>query len=169
MNPYQGLVKQLDVPEGRSVPTELGHRGLRAVAIGRDDLRDDVDGINASIELIQRTRGGGWPTGPVTDDEDYVDLVWHELEFREGYSYSYVLRDAEGAYLGCLYLYPVGRRALLTEETLRFDVDVSWWVTPAAYERGDYALVYEAVREWIGGVLPFDAPLYSNREIPGEP
>ena len=165
MNPYRGLVKQLDVA-GRSVPTELAYRGLRAVAISRDDLRDDVDGINASIDLIARTRGGGWPTGPVTDDEDYVDLVWHELEFREGYSYTYVLRDAGGTYLGCLYLYPVGRRLPLSEETLGHDVDVSWWVTPTAYERGDYALVYEALGEWLGGVLPFEAPLFSNREIP---
>ena len=40
-------------------------------------------GINASLDLIQQTRGGNWPEGPVTEEFNYVDLVWHELEFRE--------------------------------------------------------------------------------------
>ena len=164
-----GLVKSLDLPAGFRPPRHLAHEDIRASALTRADLDEDVAGINASIDLIARTRGGGWPTVPVTPEDNYTDLVWHELEFREGYSYSYVLRDEAGAYLGCLYLYPVGRRVPLSEETLGFDVDVSWWVTPAAYERGDYALVFEAVREWIGGVLPFASPLYSNREIPGDP
>jgi hypothetical protein len=44
--------------------------------------------------------------------------------------------------------------------------NLNWWVTSTAYERGDYALVYEAVGDWIGGALPFDAPLYPNLEIP---
>jgi hypothetical protein len=28
-----------------------------------------VRGINASLDLIRRTRGGTWPTGPVTEEE----------------------------------------------------------------------------------------------------
>ena len=31
-------------------------------------LSDGDRGINASIELIQATRGGDWPTGPVAED-----------------------------------------------------------------------------------------------------
>ena len=87
-------------------------------------------GINASLELIRRTRGGSWPTEPVTEEFNYVDLVWHECEFREGDSFSYAVYDAGGQYLGCCYLYPLGRRTPLTEELIAFDVDVSWWVTP---------------------------------------
>jgi hypothetical protein len=33
-------------------------------------------------------------------------------------------------YVGCCYLYPVGRRTPLTEQMLAHDVDVSWWVRP---------------------------------------
>ena len=65
------------------------HEDLVARAITRADLGDDVRGINASIALIQRTRGGGWPTEPVTEELNFVDLVWHELEFREGASVTY--------------------------------------------------------------------------------
>jgi hypothetical protein len=86
-----------------------------------------VQGINASIELIRRTRGSSWPTEPVSVDFGYVDEIWHECEFREGGSFTYAVYDSRGQYPGCCYLYPMGRRTPLTEELLTYDVDVSWW------------------------------------------
>jgi len=162
----RGFVKSLDLPSGFVAPTELAYEDIRARAISRADLREDVKGINASIELIQRTRGGGWPTDPVTEDFNYVDLVWHELEFRDGHSFTYAVYDVDGQYLGCCYLYPLGRRTTLTEELLRHDVDVSWWVTPSAYDRGYYAKLYTALQQWVTQEFPFTAPYYSNIEIP---
>jgi len=166
---YYGLVKSLDLPAGWMPPTELEYDDIRARAISRADLQDDVQGINSSIELIQRTRGGGWPTEPVTADVNYVDLVWHELEFREGYSFTYAVYDSRGHYLGCCYLYPVGRRTPLTEELLTCDVDVSWWVTPDAYEHGYYSKLYAALQHWIETAFPFKVAYYSNSEVPGLP
>jgi hypothetical protein len=163
---FRGLVKTLDLPSSFIAPTELKYDDIRARAISRADLRDDVDGINVSIELIERTRGGGWPTRPVSDDFDYVDLVWHELEFRERYSFTYVARDVHDRYLGCCYLYPLGRRTPLTKELLRSDVDVSWWVTPRAYQAGYYAKMYIALQHWVTGAFPFKKPHFSNAEIP---
>jgi hypothetical protein len=163
---YRGLVKSLDLPPGFVAPTELAYEDIRARAISRADLQDDVQGINASIELIQRTRGGGWPTEPVSEEFNYVDLVWHELEFREGYSFTYAVYDAAGQYLGCCYLYPMGRRTELTKDLLKHEVDVSWWVTPAAYAQGYYAKLYAALRRWVGDAFPFTMPYYSNIEIP---
>jgi hypothetical protein len=139
---------------------------LDARVLSREHLADDVAGINASLELIARTRGGGWPTEPVTEAVDLVDLVWHELEFRDGYSFSYAVYDAGGRYLGCCYLYPLGRRTELSAGLLDYDVDVSWWVTPTAYERGDYEKLYAALRHWMATEFPFWRPYYSNREIP---
>jgi hypothetical protein len=46
------------------------------------------------------------------------------------------------------------------------DVDVSWWVTPAAYQRGYYDKVYAALQNWIAGEFPFSRPYYSNIAIP---
>jgi hypothetical protein len=148
------------------VPRNLAHGDVRARAITRDDLHEDVAGINASLDLIRRTRGGKWPTGPVTEDGNYADLVWHEVEFRDGSSYTYTLRDAADGYLGCLYLYPMGGRTPLTEELLAHDVDVSWWVTTEAYEAGWYPKAHTAVRAWLAEDLPFNAPFFSNRELP---
>ena len=169
---YHGLVKRLDLPAGWMPPAGLEYDDIRARAIGRADLHDDVLGINASIGLIQRTRGGRWPVEPVSDDYNFVDLVWHECEFREGDSFTYAVYDSRGHYLGCCYLYPMGRRTPLTEELLTYDVDVSWWVTPGGYEQGYYTKLYTALRYWIDRAFPFTKAYYSNTEIPelpGEP
>ncbi|HZC69234.1 MAG TPA: hypothetical protein VE442_00930 [Jatrophihabitans sp.] len=165
-----GLVKRLSVPAGWSAPAALTYDDIRASALSREHLQDDVRGINASLDVIRRTRGGSWPTGPVDEDFNYVDLVWHECEFRDGGSYAYAVYDGAGQYLGCCYLYPMGGRTTLTEELLDHDVDVSWWVTPDGYARGYYAMLYRALRHWIETAFPFSNPYYSNREIPsGEP
>jgi len=115
---YHGLVKRLDLPAVWRPPTELEYDDIRARAISRADNDDDVEGINASMELIRRTRGGNWPAEPVSVDFNFVDEVWHECEFREGDSFTYAVYDSRGHYLGCCYLYPMGRRAPLTEELL---------------------------------------------------
>ena len=163
---YDGLVKSLSVPDGWNAPTELTYQGIRAVALTRDHLSDDVRGINASLDLIRRTRGGPWPTEPVTEDFNYVDLVWHECEFRERESFTYAVYDDEDHYLGCCYLYPRGRRTARTEELLDYDVDVSWWVTPEAFAQGHYTVLYEALRSWTTTDFPFPKAYYSNEEIP---
>jgi hypothetical protein len=163
---YHGLIKRLNLPAGWTAPTELTYDDIRAVAISREHLEDDVRGINASIDLIRRTRGGRWPTEPVTAEFDYVDLVWHECEFREGDSFTYAVYDSHGQYLGCCYLYPLGRRTPLTEELLTCDIDVSWWVTPHAYANGYYTKLCTALRHWIDTAFPFSKAHYSNTEIP---
>ena len=55
-----GLVKSLSVPPGFDPPRELAYEDIRASVLSRGDLDDDVRGINASDDLIARTRGGGW-------------------------------------------------------------------------------------------------------------
>src|SRR3954447_13794579 len=133
---YTTLIKKLVLPAGFAAPARLAYDDIEARAITREHLVDDVRGINASLELIRRTRGGGWPEEPVTEEFDFVDLVWHELEFRDQTSFAYAVFETGETYIGCAYLYPVGRRRPLSKELLVHDVDVSWWVTPGAYERG---------------------------------
>jgi hypothetical protein len=165
---YASFVRKLELPLGFTAPRQLTYEDIVARALTRSDLHDDVRGINASIELIRATRGGDWPTGPVTEEENFVDLVWHELEFREGISFAYAVYDADGRYLGCCYLYPMGRRTELSEELLNYDVDVSWWVTPEAHERGYYTKLYAALRHWLAEEFPFGAVYYSNAAVPAD-
>jgi hypothetical protein len=163
---YDQFVKRLELPPGFKGPARLTYEDVVAEALTREHLQEDVRGINASIELIHDTRGGTWPTEPVTEAFNYVDLVWHECEFRDGNSFGYALYDDGGTYLGCCYLYPMGTRTKLSEELLDHDVDVSWWVTPDAYERGFYEKLYAALQNWVANEFPFNRPYYSNAAMP---
>src|SRR6266545_3767750 len=97
---YGQFVKKLDLPPGFAFPARLTHDDIVARAISRADLSEDVRGINASIEIIRRTRGGSWPAEEVTEEFNFVDLVWHECEFREGDSFAYAVYDVTGHYTG---------------------------------------------------------------------
>jgi|tagenome__1003787_1003787.scaffolds.fasta_scaffold20985433_7 hypothetical protein len=165
---YGAFIRKLPLPRGFTVPTQLTFEDVVAQALTRDHLDDDVRGINASLELIRRTRGGreGWPQGPVTEEQNYADLVWHEVEFRDRSSFGYALYGSDLGYIGCCYLYPLGTRTPLTEDLLVHDVDVSWWVTPEAYARGYYQVLYAALERWVAEDFPFERPYYSNTEIP---
>ena len=51
-------------------------------------------------------------------------------------------------------------------QLLAYDVDVSWWVTPDAYDRGYYEKVYRALQHWLAAEFPFGEAFYSNAEVP---
>jgi hypothetical protein len=163
---YARLIKRIELPAGFVPPVTLRYEDLVASMLSREHLREDIAGINASLDLIMRTRGGGWPTEAVTDEGNFIDLVWHECEFREGRSFSYVVHSAAGEYLGCCYFYPLGTRTPLSEELLARDVDVSWWVTTVAYERGYYEKLFRALARWGTQDFPFRVLHFSNRIIP---
>src|SRR5258708_18175632 len=159
---FREFIKKLDVPPGHSVPERLTYDDVVARAISRADLREDVRGINASLELIRPTRGCKWPAAEVTDEFNFVDLVWHDAELRDGGSYSYAVYDVNVRHLGCCYLYPMGRRTQLTEELLKYDVVVSSWVTPTAYDEGYYPMLYRALGPCLAEGPPVEVPYYSN-------
>jgi hypothetical protein len=60
---YHALVKRLSVPTGWAAPTELDFEDIRASALTREHLHDDVRGINASLDLIRRTQVKTGPAG----------------------------------------------------------------------------------------------------------
>ena len=163
---YTKLIKRIVLPSGITAPKTLVFEDIVASALSRKHLSDDVAGINASLDLIIKTRGGGWPTEAVTADGNFIDLVWHECEFREGYSFSYAVHTSDGEYLGCCYYYPLGTRTPLSEELVAHDVDVSWWVTPAAYEHGYYEKLFRALRHWGTEEFHFSAMHFSNALMP---
>lgn len=163
---YEQLIKRIPLPDGFVAQRTLTFEDLVATVLGREHLAEDVAAINASLDLIARTRGGGWPTEPVTEAGNYIDLVWHECEFREGYSFSYAVRTVAGEYLGCAYFYPLGRRTPLSEELAKCDVDVSWWVTPSAFERGYYEKLFRALSHWGVHEFGFSALHFSNDLLP---
>ncbi len=163
---WSAYVKKLVLPAGFVPPRELRYDDLVASAITRDDVAEDVLGINASLDLIRETRGGSWPTEAVTEEEIVVDEYWHECEFRDAKSFAFILRATGRGYLGCAYLYPMGVRRPLTPELAQHDVDVSWWVTPEAHDAGYYAKAHDALRRWVVQDYPFARPYFSNVRMP---
>jgi hypothetical protein len=163
LTPY---IRKLVLPPGFVPPRVLRHEDLVARGITRDDVAEDVLGINASLDLIRETRGGSWPTGAVTEEEIVVDEYWHECEFRDHKSFSFILRADALGYIGCAYLYPMGVRQALTPVLAEHDVDVSWWVTPKAYAAGYYTTVHDALRRWVVDAFPFERPHWSNLRMP---
>ena len=46
-------------------------------------------------------------------NENQIDLAWHEREFALKRSFSWIVRNLQGKYIGCAYLFPnQGRRVL---------------------------------------------------------
>jgi hypothetical protein len=67
------------------------YQDVVATALTRGDLADDVRGINASIELAPEDPR--WRLADRAGDRrvQFIDLVWHECEFREGDSFAYAV------------------------------------------------------------------------------
>ena len=161
-----GWSRPCSLPPGFAPPILLEHGDLRARILTRADLAEDVRGINASLELIPRTRGGDWPTEAVTEEFDFADLVWHEVRVPRRLLVL-LRRLRRGGRLPRLRLpLPDGRRTPLRADLIHHDVDVSWWVTPEAYDRGHYVGLYRALQVWVTTDYPFTTPYFSNREIP---
>lgn len=163
---YSKYTKSIVLPKGSKPPTRLDYQNFYAKPLSRKDLDADLKGVNSSIKIIQKTRGGSWPTEQLTKDFDLLDLAWHEREFRDGDSFAYVIYGDNQEYIGCFYLYGIGLRTPLNEETKEHEVDVSWWVTTEAYQSGYYTKVYDALRQWLSNDFGFTKIIYSNKEIP---
>lgn len=166
MNQLSTFIKKFQLPDDFHAPASLTFEDFKAVPLTRNDLDADLAAVNSSIEIIQKTRGGAWPEEELNKDFDFLDLAWHEREFRDNGSFAYVIYDANSTYLGCFYLYPMGHRTELTEDLSDYDVDASWWVTTDAFNKGYYPKVYGALQEWLKEGFPFSKVYYSNKDIP---
>lgn len=163
---YQNFVKRFELPPDFNPPKELSFEDIKATPLNRNDLAADMDAVNSSLEIIRQTRGGTWPSEAVTEEFDFLDLAWHEREYRDKDSFAYAVYDSQNIYIGCFYLYPMGQRSKLSESTLVYDVDASWWVTAEAYQSGYYQELYLALQQWLASSFPFKAVYYSNKEMP---
>jgi len=155
------------VPVAFAVPERFEHLEFVIRKLTVNDTALDYKAVMSSIGIIGRTRGGDWPTAALTLAEDRVDLAEHEREFeaRIGFAYTVVSPD-ETECLGCVYFYPPGHRGAATAGA---DVDVSFWVTQAAYDNGLYPVLFDAIEGWLDAAWPFRKVAYSNVVLPGSP
>jgi hypothetical protein len=151
------------VPDSFTVPEKLETPDFRIRKLRYHDAELDYEAVMSSIDIIQKTRGGDWPTTELTYEDDQIDLAWHQREFENRTSFAYTVMSLdETECLGCLYLYQPGWRG---EKTKDADVDVSFWVTQAAYDKGLYPVLYRTIDDWLK-TWPFKKITYSNEVIP---
>ncbi len=151
------------VPASFVVPEVLETPDFRIRKLTFRDAALDYRAVMANIDIIRKTRGGDWPTAELTFEDDQIDLAWHQREFERRTSFAYAVMSLdETECLGCVYLYPPGERG---EATASAEVDVSFWVVQAGFDRGLYAKLFGAIRRWLED-WPFERIAYSNAVLP---
>jgi len=143
--------------------------GNRLVPLEAKHLRWDLPVINSSWELIRRTRGDGFPNGPLSRREDYRDLVVHGEEPKRGEAFHFAVftpRSLKTLFLnkmiGCIYVYPPSAELDGSGQTgVPADADaiVSFLFSRWAYERGLYPKSEAFIRQWIRNDWPRETSL----------
>ena len=152
------------VPNDFQVPEKLETPDFRIRKLCFIDAELDYQAVMSSIAIIKQTRGGDWPSPKLSFLDDQIDLGWHQREFENKTSFAYTVMSLdEQECLGCLYLYPPGYRNGASKHG---DVDVSFWVTQKAYDKGLYSILYKALNDWLKSTWPFKKIVYTNKEIP---
>jgi len=102
-----------DMPEKHA----LGDYVLNVLTV--KDVERDFEAVMESVDEIRASyAASGWPDG-LTLEENWLDLAWHQREFETKRSFTWVIEDTNGDYVGCLYVYPsiIGEKA----------AEVKWW------------------------------------------
>lgn len=87
------------------VPQQATVAALRLEVLGPDITREDYEAVMESAGKLEGLFGDAWPRG-LTLDENTIDLAWHLREFEAARSFAWVVRDDQGRYVGCCYLFP---------------------------------------------------------------
>lgn len=94
---------------GHAIPQEVDLGGFRLTMLTAADLDDDMAAIGESAAELDGMFGNTWPRG-LTRETDRIDLDRHHREFLSRHAFAWVIRDREGAYLGCAYVRPATGR-----------------------------------------------------------
>ncbi len=125
---------------GAPLPRSAELPGFRLTPLTPAEVDEDFAAVIGSAHVLKGATGGTWPEGLTLDDNLY-DLAWHDREFALDRSFAWIVRDPQGLYIGCAYLYPeMGRRGfangfvwivdrpdrLLMQDLLRAELD-AWF------------------------------------------
>ncbi|MEM6479275.1 MAG: hypothetical protein AAF647_09540 [Pseudomonadota bacterium] len=106
--------------------------------------QEDYDIVMEAAALLS-DGPGQWPDG-LTLEENAIDLAWHEREFTTKRSFSWILRDSGGGYLGCFYIYP--------EMGLRGAAKVKLWVRKCSGRAALAKRLRDDLEAWTKTALP---------------
>ena len=152
------ILKKL-VPEDFEVPILLETDSFRLRTLTINDVDKDYDAVMSSIKHLQITRPFGpehdWPTKELTNEQDLIDLGWHQKEFQNRTSFAYTVMSLdESECFGCVYFYP--------SDNPNFDIMAILWVRES--RRGLDDELFKTVKEWLKK-WPFKNPGFPGRTI----
>ena len=139
------------------VPQMLETEKFRLRMLSVDDVEKDYEAVIESRQLLHSMFGGPWPREGFTLKENLDDLERHQREFlnREAFAYTVVALD-ESRVLGCVYINPA--------QEMDVDAIVVMWVRQSEYDQGLDSVLFQAVKDWITAVWPFQTVAYPGRE-----
>ena len=105
---FNNFVKKIDLPVNFEAPKELKFEDNIAKPLTRDNLSADIEAVNSSLEIIRKTRGGTWPSEPVSEDFDLLDLAWHGMNVSSGMlTLSHTLSTTNQVGISVVFTYTV--------------------------------------------------------------
>lgn len=125
-------------------PRSFALGGYRLTPLSADQVDEDLAAVQATAPLLGEIFGD-WPAG-LTRAENLIDLAWHDREFTTRRSFSWILRDTAGAYLGCFYLFPqIGARGR---------AKAALWLCDLPERRATAQEVKALLSAWLAAHLP---------------
>lgn len=149
------MKENLFVPDSFDAPPLFETDRFRLRMLSVDDVEKDYEAVIESRDLLHSV-GSTWPREGFTIDENLADLERHQQEFldRKAFAYTVVSLD-ESRVLGCVYINPL--------ETDEADAIVRMWVRQSEYDKGLDAVLFQAVKKWMGSSWPFKNVLFPGR------
>ena len=149
------------VPEDFKVPEKLETTEFRLRMLTVNDVVKDFDAVTTSVEHLKNIwPGETWPEG-LTLEQNLIDLGWHQKEFQTRRSFAYtVVSLSETSVKGCVYIEPTRKSG--------YDAEIYLWARQSELSNGREARLYDAVREWVARVWPFENAAFPGRSIDWE-
>lgn len=127
-----------------ALPRRAHRRGFQMTPLSPAEVDEDYAVVMQTAHLLSDAPGS-WPNG-LTLEENLADLAWHEREFTARRSFAWILRDSDGLYLGCFYIYPdLGKR---------HSARVVLWLRDRPDRRALAKMMKPDLTDWMAASLP---------------
>ncbi|MER6364888.1 AfsR/SARP family transcriptional regulator [Kitasatospora sp. NPDC001527] len=151
------------VPHRFEVPDRLEGPGFLLRPIGIRDLAQDHALVTASREQLREQfgRAWNWPPPDLTEEQDLVQLAWHQHEFTRRTSFALaVVSPGDERLLGCVHLDPPGDP--------RHEADLFFWTGDGPGSALDRALS-TTLDHWLAARWPWRRVARPGRTDPWPP
>ncbi|MEM6483233.1 MAG: hypothetical protein AAF922_13565 [Pseudomonadota bacterium] len=140
--------------ENTELPRSATLNAFALTPLDASAMDEDYAAVTRSEGVLKGLFGNEWPVG-LTEKDNLADLHWHDREFKLKRSFSWVIRDRDGIYLGCAYIMPDPGKCGTAQ--------VFTWIRDVG-DRAKLNRAFDAeLAAWFADVLPGDLTLRWTR------